>query len=102
MCCSPVFPSVLFLGSTDSAPDRPGLFASFIATIKRSDCSCSFVIGFDSSPSRCGPLRYNLSGQAGDLPVLVQRAYQHARVLDHAGSKALALSRLSVLPSATI
>ena len=31
MCCSPVFPSVLFLGSTGSAPGRPGLFASFIA-----------------------------------------------------------------------
>lgn len=31
MCCSPVFPSVLSLGSTASAPSRPGLFAGFIA-----------------------------------------------------------------------
>jgi hypothetical protein len=59
--------------------------------------------GFDSSFSRCGPLRNNVSGQAGDLPVLVQRAYLHARVSDHAGpSRPLALSRLSVLPSATL
>ena len=31
MCCSPVFPLVLSLGFTDSAPGRPGLFAGFIA-----------------------------------------------------------------------
>ena len=56
VCCSPMFPSVLPLGSTNSAPSRPGLFAGFIATMKRSDFSCPCVIGFDSSPSRCGPL----------------------------------------------
>jgi hypothetical protein len=33
------------------------LFAGFIATTKRSDFSCSFFIGFDSSSSRCGPFR---------------------------------------------
>ena len=37
MCCSPVFPSVLSLGSTSSAPSHPGLFAGFSATRKRSD-----------------------------------------------------------------
>src|SRR5258708_40131494 len=26
VCCSPMFPSVLSLGSTNSAPSRPGLF----------------------------------------------------------------------------
>src|SRR6266404_6919456 len=56
VCCSPVFPSVLSLGSTDSAPGRPGLFAGFSATMKRSDFSCPCFIGFDSSSSRCGPL----------------------------------------------
>jgi hypothetical protein len=30
-------------------PITQGLFASFIATMKRSDFSCPFVIGFDSS-----------------------------------------------------
>jgi hypothetical protein len=39
VCCSLVFPSVLSLGSTSSAPSRPGLFAGFSATMKRSDFS---------------------------------------------------------------
>ena len=51
MCRSPVFPSVLSLGSTNSAPGRPGLFAGFVATMKRSDFSCPYFIGFDSSSS---------------------------------------------------
>src|SRR5258708_29829597 len=68
------------LGSADSAPACPGLFAGLFATVEGSDFSCSCFIGFDSSPSRCGPLENSLSGQAGDLPVLVQRAYLHARV----------------------
>jgi hypothetical protein len=38
---------------------KPGLFAGFIATMKRSDFSCPCFIGFDSSPSRCGPLHDN-------------------------------------------
>src|ERR1700739_3129405 len=56
VCCSLVFPSVLSLGSTSSAPSRPGLFAGFIATTKRSDFSCPCFIGFYSSSSRRGPL----------------------------------------------
>ena len=56
VCCSPMFPSVLSLGSTNSAPSRPGLFVGFNAIMKRSDFSCPCFIGFDSSPSRCGPL----------------------------------------------
>src|SRR5260221_1651177 len=77
--CSTMFPLVLFLGSTSSAPSRPGLFAGFLATTKRSDFSCPCFIGFDSSPSRCGPLENSSSGQARDLPVPVQRVYVHAR-----------------------
>ena len=46
-----------------------------------------FIIGFGSSPSRCGPSACpSANGQAGDLPVPVQRACAHARVYDHAGS----------------
>src|SRR5258708_2851301 len=37
-------------------PSRPGLFVGFNAIMKRSDFSCPCFIGFDSSPSRCGPL----------------------------------------------
>src|SRR5256885_17053414 len=52
--CSPMFPSVLSLGSTDSAPSRPGLFIGFHATMKKADFSCPGFIGFDYSPSRFG------------------------------------------------
>ncbi len=46
-----------------------------------------FIIGFDSSSSRCGPSADTAAdGQAGDLPVPVQGACVHARVYDHAGS----------------
>jgi hypothetical protein len=54
--------------------------ADIFATVEGSDFSCLFFIGFDSSSSRCGPLENSSSGQAGDLPVLVQRAFLHARV----------------------
>ena len=33
------------------------LFAGFTATMTRSDFSCPCIIGFGSSPSRCGPSR---------------------------------------------
>jgi hypothetical protein len=58
--CSPRSAS---LGPPTPRPVAEGLFASFIATMKRSDFSWLFGIGFDSSSSRCGPLHYNLSGQ---------------------------------------
>jgi hypothetical protein len=37
--------------------------------IGRSDFSGPCLIGFDSSSSRCGPLRENWGGRAGDPPV---------------------------------
>src|SRR5258708_7939571 len=43
VCCSPMFPSVLSLGSTNSAPSRPGLFVGFNAIMKRSDFSCNVL-----------------------------------------------------------
>ena len=74
-----VFPLASPLRSIDSAPPRGGLFADFVATMKESDFSCPCVIGFGSSPSRCGPLGDATDGQAGDLPVPEQRACGHAR-----------------------
>ena len=45
------------------------LFAGFTATMTRSDFSCPCIIGFGSSPSRCGPSRSrNSDGQTRDLP----------------------------------
>src|SRR6476661_5805778 len=45
------------------------LFAGFTATMTRSDFSCPCIIGFGSSPPRCGPSRSrNSDGQTRDLP----------------------------------
>ena len=73
---------------TDAVPlveggDPSSPFADFPATAAKSDFSDPFIIGYGSSPSRCGPPQ-RASGQAGDLPVPVQRASVHARFYDHA------------------
>jgi hypothetical protein len=41
--------------ATHSAAGFPTLFAGFIATMARTDFSSPCIIGFGSSPSRCGP-----------------------------------------------
>src|SRR5271169_2708574 len=51
----PAFPLVPALRSTGSAADRSALFVSFAATMAKSDFSSPFIIGYGSSPSRCGP-----------------------------------------------
>jgi hypothetical protein len=51
------FPSVPALRSTNSAADRSALFVGFTATTAWSDFSCPYIIGYGSSPSRCGPSR---------------------------------------------
>src|SRR5207302_6790240 len=77
--CWLAFPLVPALGSTGSAVAGSAadcsaagcatLFAGFIATMAESDFSCPFVIGYGSSPSRCGPsLSRDADGQTRDLP----------------------------------
>jgi hypothetical protein len=58
--CSPAFLLVSALGSTGSAAGRPALFVGFTATMAESDFPRSCIIGFDSSPSRCGPEQHAL------------------------------------------
>ena len=53
------FPSVPALRSTNSAADHSALFVGFPATMARSDFSCPYIIGYGSSPSRCGPPNAN-------------------------------------------
>src|SRR6266571_9400886 len=53
--CWRAFPLASALGSTGSAADRSTLFAGFTATMASSDFSRSCIIGYGSSPSRCGP-----------------------------------------------
>ena len=62
-------PSVPALRSTNSAADRSALFVGFTATMAGSDFSCPFIIGYGSSPFRCGPsLSRDADGQTRDLP----------------------------------
>src|SRR3954463_12192871 len=42
----------------------PVLFGDFITTMTRSDLSRPCIIGFGSSPSRCGPDGFSAGGQA--------------------------------------
>ena len=55
MLCRSAFPLVPVLGSTNSAADRSALFVGFPATMTGSDFSDPCIIGYGSSPSRCGP-----------------------------------------------
>src|SRR6266851_1402214 len=79
--CRLAFPLVPVLGSASSAADCSALFVGFTATTTGSDSPPPFIIGFGSSPSRCGPLG---GGRTWGLPVPVQGASAHARVSDHA------------------
>src|SRR5437588_811146 len=54
--CWPAFPLVPALCSIGSAADCSALFADFQATTAGSDFSGPFIIGYGSSPSRCGPV----------------------------------------------
>jgi hypothetical protein len=58
--CSSVFLLVPALGSTGSAAVAPALFVGFPATMAESDFSRSCIIGYGSSPSRCGPVQHPL------------------------------------------
>src|SRR5262245_13250344 len=55
------------------------------STTTESDFPRPFVIGYGSSPSRCGPSRFAAVGRTRDLPVPAQEASAHARFFDHAG-----------------
>src|SRR3984893_13699680 len=79
--CWPAFPLVSALGSTGSAVagcagdgsrgGRAILCAGFAATMTESDFSCPCIIGYGSSPSRCGPpytAPLDNGGQTRDIP----------------------------------
>jgi hypothetical protein len=53
---SPAFSLAPALGSTNSSAVRPVSFARFAAVMAESDSSSPCIVGFGSSPSRCGPL----------------------------------------------
>jgi hypothetical protein len=63
--CWSAFPLVSVLGSTGSAADRSALFAGFAATMAESDFPRPCIIGYGSSPSRCGPVHFRRWSDAG-------------------------------------
>src|SRR5262249_37545602 len=81
--CGSTFLLVLLLPSIDSAAGRPALFADFLGTTNRSDCSTPFIIGFDLLVFPMRP-RLGLRGSGGALPVPVQETYVRTRVSDDA------------------
>src|SRR5262245_65687326 len=82
--CRFAFPSAPALRSTGSAATVVALFVGFPATMAESDFSRPYIIGYGSSPSRCGPAALP-NGRSRDLPVPAQGASAHASVCDHAG-----------------
>jgi len=60
----------------------PGRNASEFA---ESDFQRPCIIGYGSSPPRCGPVHFAGTGRTWDLPVPAQGAFAHARFCDHAG-----------------
>src|SRR2546422_8641680 len=66
--CWFAFPLATALGSTGSAADRSALFVGFTATMAASDFPRPCIIGYGSSPSRCGPPASLGDGQTRDLP----------------------------------
>ena len=97
----PAFPLVPALCSTHSAAGCPALFAGFIATMAESDFSRPFIIGYGSSPSRCGPAQYR-GWSDSRSPGSRTRSVHACQVLrPRRVVQALAIAHSDVLPSAT-
>src|SRR6516165_427075 len=84
--CSSAFLSTPLLPSTDSATGRPVLFAGFLGTIRESDFSTPYVIGFGGCLPNAAHEGTSFQGGGRDLPVPAQRACERARVSDGVGS----------------
>ena len=96
------FPSAPALRSTGSAADRSALFARFPATTTGPDFSRPCIIGFGSSPSRCGPGRpYGL--WSGVRPPRFRRdPFARDGVFDHGRASTPRIAAPHILPSATV
>jgi hypothetical protein len=90
--CRSTFSLVPPLRSTDSFAASAAPFASFPATMGRSDFSRPFIVGYGLRPSRRGPCN-DPHGQPGDLPVPEQKDSAHARFYDDAGSASVSRYR---------
>ena len=97
--CWFAFPSVPVLGSTGSAADCSALFAGFTATTTESDFSGSCIIGYGSSPFRCGPA-VSIRGPNPRPPGSRTRSFHTCQGLrPRRVGRTLAMTRPSMLPS---
>ena len=97
--CWPTFPLVSVLGSTGSAADRSALFVGFPATTTASDFSGLYIIGYDSSSSRCGPA-VSIRRPSPRPPGSRAKSFHTCQGLrPRRAGQALALARPSMLPS---
>jgi hypothetical protein len=58
----------IYVTAASTAADRSALFVGFPATMAESDFSRPCIIGYGSSPSRCGPPTQTTDGQTRDIP----------------------------------
>src|SRR5258707_2209014 len=98
--CWLAFPLAPALGSTGSAVAETSLFVGFTATMAESDFSRPCIIGYGSSPSRCGPTAVANRSIAGFVSVEIEKGAallplgdQH-RPIKHIYGAGYALKRL--------
>src|ERR1019366_6739280 len=97
--CWPTFPLVPVLRSTGSAADCSALFVGFAATTTESDFSGSFITGYDSSSSRCGPA-VSIRRPNARPPGSRAKSFHNCQGLrPRQAGRTLALTRPSMLPS---
>src|SRR5882757_10720370 len=97
--CRFAFPLVPALRSTNSATDRSVLFAGFTATMTGSDVPRSCIIGFGSSPSRCGPWGQCAQRSNAGPPRFRRDPFLRDGVFDHGRASAPRITGPHMLPS---
>ena len=97
--CWPAFPSVPALRSTGSSTGRPASFVGFGATMAGSDFSRPCIIGFGSSPSRCGPGRLRRRRPDVRSPRFRRDPFVRDGVFDHGRATAPRIAAPHMLPS---
>ena len=99
MLCRSAFPLVPALGSTNSAADCSALFAGFTATMTGSDVPRSCIIGYGSSPSRCGPWGQRAQRSNAGPPRYRRDPSLRDGVFDHGGASVPRIAAPNMLPS---
>jgi hypothetical protein len=93
------FPLAAALGSTNSAADCSALFIGFIATTAGPDFSRSCIIGYGSSPSRCGPWGRRVQRSNVRSPSFRHVPFVRDVFFDHGRASAPRISGPHMLPS---